>query len=322
MNETRTLTALNDCDLYSTDLNETDPALLSEDLRRAISYLELHPEVLDIYRIAREEINNEKYIFVAALVNLEQHLPPRYDPNLHGIEGQESIVFLFSEARYPTKAPSVGSDRKNFPWVGKLHIIQTSARWPTLFCLARVPIDDWFAEHSFPDFFDRAMTWLHDAARGRLQREKGRFEPTLTFSTLGCQFEYEKVATWIKKCRQSKRVGFHFVQFELYWSGSQDPAFLSLMMKYEGQVSARTVADYARGEVPSALGGLITWTSAHTVTDEHFSTLPGTRDELYSWAKRLGMPIDEKIEYLISLYEQGPIELINGPKPLPLVVVP
>lgn len=293
--------------LYSSDLQETAAGDIPDPIQRAIRFLQQHSEVDRVYRRGQCEIKNTHHIGVAALINLARHLPPRYDSNEHDIHTQEPVLFLFDKKQYPFKAPRVASDRTNFRWQDKPHISQADANWPPYFCLSRVPLDDWFAEHGFAQFYDRTVEWLHDAARGNLQRDDGRFEPTIMRSSWYCQFDYEETVRWIDKQRRFKKEPSRsFAQFEMvrYESGDQHPGAYRITLAYRGAISLGEIERFAKESSNVVrLGGLIAWTPQDSVSENYLGRLPSSREELTEWMLTLNIDLEDSIEKLVAPYE-------------------
>jgi proteasome lid subunit RPN8/RPN11 len=311
MNATAVQQAKGEHDLYSSAFAEVERSSLSEQGRRAILYLERRPDVTSVYRVARGDRHGKAQVLVGVSVDLGRYLPPRCDPRDEGMLPVEPTVFLFDEAGYGTAAPRVGSDRKDFSWDGKPHISRASERWPPLFCLARAPMDDWFAEHGFAAFFDRVAAWLDDAAQGKLQREEGRFEPTVVPPGINCLFEYDRVAAWMQNRRGLEgRPGYYFGQFVLL--GNEHPhgqRHSRFAVKYDNPLDFKFAARHVRkkntNEHGRALGGVLTWTPDGTIVDSYFTTLPSTRGELYAWADEMGISLKVPLERLVAEHDEA-----------------
>ena len=95
-------------DLYSGAYESIDPARLSGDIQRAITYLRQHSEVAEVYQVAQGKMYGRQTIVVAVTVDIGAHFPPRYKPDVTGISEKEQVLFLFDPDRYPEKPPLVG----------------------------------------------------------------------------------------------------------------------------------------------------------------------------------------------------------------------
>jgi hypothetical protein len=227
----------------------------------------------------------------------------------------EPVLFVFDEERYPDRAPSVGSDRKDFSWAGKPHVSQPREEWPPFFCLTRASLDDWFAEYGFAAYFDRVARWLIDAAQGQLQREDGRFEPTVLPPGFKCVFDYEKTASYVEGQREIERKsGYHYGQFLNLGRARhlRESLFDQFAAAYKGPISLSPAKDHVTeantdDEGREVLSGILAWTPEEQLVGEHFTTLPSTRLELIQWASRLDIELKEPLDELISAFnaEQG-----------------
>lgn len=296
--------------LYTSAFAEASSRDAPAEVRRVIEFLERQPDVSRVYQVARASLprNERDLVAVGAELRLGQYLPSRLDPAQEGMQPTEPVVFLFDAERYPNSAPIVGSDRKDFAWQGKPHISQPTSEFPPLFCLSRAPLDDWFAEHGFPAFFDRLFDWLIDAAQGKLQREDGRFEPTMVPSVMPCVFDYDRTASWIKGQRKISRkpdykyAQFRSVQEEISPVGQESPR---LTLWFDGPRAENTAKLYLQEVCQSeeegrAHGGFAAWMKEGGATARHFSTLPATRSELIDWGRELGIEIAEPMEVLVE----------------------
>jgi len=278
-------------------------------VRRAIDLLQQHSDV-NVYTVCTAERRGRPQIVVGAEVSIGQYLPSRCDPDDERMRSTEPILFVFDEERYPGRAPSVGSDRKDFSWSGKPHISQPREEWPPFFCLTRASLDDWFTEYGFSAYFDRVADWLLDAARGQLQREDGRFEPTVVPPGLKCIFDYDQTVSYVEGQQEIERKsGYRYGQFLNLGRAEQlrESPFDQFAVAYDGPISLAPAKDHVTeantdDEGREALAGILAWTPEGQLVDEHFTTLPSTRSELLQWTSRLGIQIEEPLGKLIGAF--------------------
>lgn len=293
---------------YTSAFEETQSGVLSDALRVAVSSLRAQPDVKQVYRIARGSRQSGKsVILVGADVHIGPYLPARCDPQQQGMSAVEPVLFLFDEERYPRNAPKVGSDRRDFAWEGKPHVSSPVGNLPPLFCLARIPLDDWFAVHGFQAFFDRVAEWLIDAAQGKLQRKGGRFEPTLLPHNLCCVFDYQKTETWINNQRGlARKPDFSYADFRVahQYQHHGGESEIRHLIRFAGPTSSSTAKHYAHtqcsDEHERALGGFAAWTPRDKCVDEHFTMLPTTLEGLLKWGNNLEIPLKEPLNALIE----------------------
>lgn len=299
-------------DLFSDALEPIELESAAEAIRRAVTYLEQHSEIKNVYRVARGELHGRSVIVVAVCIDLSASFPPRYDPDEHGIFEEESVLFLFDAERYPEEAPHVGSDRRDFRWGGKPHISAAGAQTPPLFCLSRIPLNEWFAAHSFAEFYDRAVNWLVDAAHGRLQRTDGRFEPTMRWSPWAVVFDYEALSTKIQEqSSRSAPATTRPAQFEVLQPTQRDPSSVHLTFRFAGLASEGLAGRLAKqfekqqaGRLARGVPGIVGWAPPGRVVPDTFSTLPQTREEIVEWAGSLGIDLKSPLEHMMRPYER------------------
>jgi len=299
---------------YSSAFQDISTSSLPLDVKRAIGLLRQHRDA-SVYSVSRAERRGRPQIVVGAAISIGPYLPPRCDPSEEGMCSPEPVLFVFDEKRYPDRAPSVGSDRRDFSWSGKPHVSQPREKWPPFFCLTRASLDDWFAEYGFAAYFDRVARWLIDAAQGQLQREDGRFEPTVLPPGLKCIFDYEKTTSYVEGQREIERKsGYRYGQFLNVGRARQlrESFFDQFAAAYKGPISLPPAKDHVTetntdDEDREVLSGILAWTPEGQHVGEHFTTLPSTRPELIQWASRLNIELKEPLDELIRAFnaEQG-----------------
>lgn len=299
---------------YSSAFQDASISSLPLGVKRAIDLLRQHRDA-SVYSVSRAERRGRAQIVVGVTISIGPYLPPRCDPAEEGMCSPEPVLFVFDEERYPDRAPSVGSDRKDFSRAGKPHVSQPREEWPPFFCLTRASLDDWFAEYGFAAYFDRVARWLIDAAQGQLQREDGRFEPTVLPPGFKCVFDYEKTASYVEGQREIERKsGYRYGQFLNLGRARQlrESLFDQFAAAYKGPISLSPAKDHITeantdDEGREVLSGILAWTPEGQLVGEHFTTLPSTRPELIQWASRLNIELKEPLDELIGAFnaEEG-----------------
>ena len=268
---------------------------------------------------------NKDYVAVPLEVSVQ--LPSRGPIGGVDVRPREPVYLLFDRKRYPFKAPSAWSDRKDFPKSKLPHLNPTKPGAAANFCLHRGSLDAWFAEHGVLDLVSRVRFWLRDAARGRLIPHRDLFEPTRPYDPFG-QAVFDPVA-FIGSVTEAwdghdGSAGFQFVAYELLdkeaeaaigMSGytvrsvtivAPDAAETQLTM-------ARVINELADNDAykklfKKRLFGVLAWANADTVTDEHFSELPDKLDGLIAWTARLGIPLRNAL----TIYLDADFHLFGG----------
>lgn len=104
-------------------------------------------------------------------------------PSMGAVDGldirhEEPMLIRLSIKRYPHSAPSILSDRKNFPRERLSHLHFTPVDLPARLCLVRNSPSEWFATIKMSDFLDVGGQWLYKAATGQLDEDGNEFDPT------------------------------------------------------------------------------------------------------------------------------------------------
>jgi len=300
---------------YSSAFNAASSVPLP--VRRTISLLQQHPDAT-VYTVCDAELRGRSQVAVGAEISIGAYLPPRSNPAGEGMRSTEPVLFVLDRERYPDWAPSVGSDRKDFLWSGKPHVSQPTEKWPPFFCLTRASLDDWFTEYGFAAFFDRLAAWLIDAARGQLQREDGRFEPTVVPPGLKCIFDYDRTASYVEEQREiGEKPGYIYGQFLNLGRAEQlrESLYDQFAVAYDAPISLSSAKYHVTGtntddEGHEVLAGILAWSPDGQVVDEHFTSLPSTRAELVHWASRFDIELEEPLRELVRAFDKTQGRLI------------
>ncbi len=263
---------------------------------------------------------NDSYVAVPLTVDVE--LPSRGPVGGVDIRPREEIFLLIHRQFYPSLAPTVRSNRKDFPKPKFPHINPTPKGTAAYFCLHRGSLDAWFAEHTIVDLINRARGWLRDAARNRLNPEGDVFERTLIGETKRTLiYEPEIFLNEIKQGWTStgNAAGWRIVAYDLlddekqaqlgesgYSVAYADIAFGAAVI--EAHRNLAKVLNAILREHPQLgdkyqkrLFGLLLWTEEEKINSEYFGELPETLGDFIQWSERVGLPASTAFnEYLAN----------------------
>ena len=283
-------------DRYSSEfqaikLTDCEPAVRSalQELQRTDSRLPL-------------EIFNYKEYMVAGFP-LQVSLPSRGPVDGIDIRPVELVLVFFHKAEYPGRAPQIRMDRRSFPTERLPHLNPVWPGEPPWLCLHRGSVSDWYAEHSIGDLVERARSWLEDAARGKLIKDRDRFEPTRIAPEywLGAsvfdqrQFQDYIAEQW--RIHDSGGVAYvasylsaEKIDFEWYRLSSNDIA------PSPDLIRPREAANEDGKQDPGLLyPGLLLWPDPTYQCTRYFGTLPTTVSELYAFAESVGIPLERHL---------------------------
>ena len=104
----------------------------------------------------------------------------------------EPILIKISLAKYPEKAPTIMSDRKNFPKNRLPHLYYSPDDQPAILCLVRDNLNQWFATATIADFLFVGSQWFYKAATATLLNDNNEFDPVRLEYTFGKHvYKYE-----------------------------------------------------------------------------------------------------------------------------------
>jgi hypothetical protein len=88
-------------------------------------------------------------------------------------------------AKYPERAPTIMSDRKNFPKNRLPHLYYSAEGKPAVLCLVRDNLNEWFSTVTMTDFLFVGSQWFYKAATGKLLNDNNEFDPVRMNYTFG-----------------------------------------------------------------------------------------------------------------------------------------
>lgn len=263
--------------------------------------------------------------FIAVPLEVQVNLPTRGTVGDVDIRSREPIILVFNKNRYPLQAPSVYSNRLDFPKDRLPHLNPRPKDLPANFCLYRGSLDAWFLEHSLIELVDKAKSWLEDAAGGNLMRDSDRFEVTRIDDMYGFNtFEYSKFESFVREFWKNRGGcgGFKFLRYQV---PDLDPQLeeKGYTINFECQVSEENIGadtesvrklnlliDEYSVTLPRALllsssggyrsYGLLIWSDSDKVSGRYMGTLPDTLDEFIWFADCFGLNITEPLNAFLS----------------------
>lgn len=257
---------------------------------------------------------NKDWVAAALTVNVD--LPTRGTVGGIDIRAAEPVIFQFHGTNYPDIAPLAKSDRKDFPCSQLPHLNPRKKDWPAEFCLHRGSLNDWFAEHSIVDYYNRVRAWLRDAASGRLIRDEDQFEPTRLPEARGlCIFDDRFMATIVEKhWATADSSGATPLLSTLLEDASADPTLentfsMKVEVPWDFDVAASMV-DQVRAlyrvliedtpKLNRPFYGLLLWPKNKPSAD-YLSSLPETYAELSEFAVEYGLDLEAAMRLFLGL---------------------
>jgi hypothetical protein len=132
---------------------------------------------------------------IAIPLTVEVQLPPHSNFENIDIRSKEEILIIVDLISYPSKAPTVFTDRLDFPKDKLAHLYIAKNGKPPAFCLVRGNINEWYANKRLKDVVIRTKNWLRDAAAGELTDNGEQFDPLRLEGYRGhAIYSYDQVA--------------------------------------------------------------------------------------------------------------------------------
>jgi hypothetical protein len=156
--------------VYSDSLEPYDGIVENSFLRSSLLHLE---EICgDKYRLLLFSENR-----IAVPVNITVDLPTRGVKNDLDIRSEEPVLFVFNLKDYPYSAPTVYTDRIDFPKDSIAHLYIALNGRPPAICYTRGAMAAWYAHKRIQDLVIRIGNWFHDVASGRINEDGDQFDP-------------------------------------------------------------------------------------------------------------------------------------------------
>lgn len=305
--------------IFSTRLNPIKDKHIPKKIISAIKELnQIYPD----QTIEVLEWNN----YIAIPLWIKINLPTRGPIDGIDIREIEPILILFSKQQYPFKAPSVYSNRMDFPKEKLPHLNPRPKDIPANFCLYRGNLDSWFIEHSLKELIDKTKSWLEDAASGNLIREYDRFEETRIDERYGYNVfdvnEYLNILEYYWKMNDAKG-GYAFLQYNLLnASTDQSPSIRKYSISFDSQVpdellcksletatKLNQILDECTENISTQalvsqtrfqIFGILAWPPKNAVSDIYFAEFPKNFDELVDLAANFNINLRESLQQFLT----------------------
>ncbi len=260
---------------------------------------------------------SENYIAIPLRVGVE--LPSRGPVGNVDIRPEEDIFLLLHRRYYPNLAPTVRSNRKDFPKSKFPHNKPNPKGKSAHYILHRGSLDAWFAEHTIVDLVNRGREWLRDAARNRLIPEGDVFERTLVAETYGtfiyapALFLGEIAGMWAcnggaagsgivaydllddEKAIQFGNTGYSVASVKLVY-----PSAVAAHLELARLLNEAVKIPDLRAKYQRRLFGLLLWPEEGTINANYFGEFPETLDEFVGWAESLGLPATTAFDHYLA----------------------
>lgn len=301
--------------LFTDSQKPEDPAKLSEAIKKTIS------ELQRIFLQQKIEALFWNDNFVAIPLEIKVDLPTRGPVNDVDIREREPIYLLLHRRTYPYKAPSVYSNRRDFPIKRLPHLNPTKPGTAANFCLHRGNIDNWFGEHTVKDLVKRVQGWLRDAAADRLIRREDGFEETRLQNVSGFAiYEPSNLRDYVNvQWKQNNgAAGFSFLWYQMLTNSVNEPLVgidayaIRLIAKYNPdgaaiplELSNRINSYYYelganKANLERMLFGILVWPSQEKICQDYFGYLPDNLQGFKEWSESLGIPLTDSLKTYLS----------------------
>ena len=316
--------------LFTDSQKPEDPAKLSEIITKAIGDLQM------IFPQQNVEALYWNDNFIAIPLEVMVDLPTRGPVNEVDIREKEPIYLLLHRLTYPYGAPSVYSNRRDFPIERLPHLNPTRPGTAANFCLHRGNLDNWFAEHTISDLVKRVRGWLRDAAADRLIRREDGFEETRLIDTFGYALynptDLRKYVDLYWKMNNGN-AGFSFLWYKLLNNTEKEPLVgtknyaINLFTKLEPDAVeeplglSKEIAILFQKHGPDnalldrMMFGILAWPAHERISGEYFGHLPDNLKGLQEWTENLGIPLT----IALKVYLTKDLQIFGG-VPVTLVV--
>lgn len=306
--------------IFSTRLKSIKEKEIPKKILSAIKELK---QIYSDQKIEALEWNN---YHAAVPVCIKINLPTRGPIDGIDIREIEPIIILFNKQQYPFKAPSVYSNRIDFPKEKLPHLNPSSKDMPASFCLYRGDLDSWFIEHSLKELIDKTKSWLEDAATGNLIREYDRFEGTRIDERYGYNvFDINEFISIVESYwERNETTGGHvFLRYKIL-NASTDPLLnidkysISFDYQVSEEILTKSLENATRinqildectenistqalvSQTRFQIFGILAWPPKNAVSDKYFADFPKNLTELIDLAINFNIDLNKALQQFFT----------------------
>lgn len=228
------------------------------------------------------------------------------------ILSEEPILIAYRKDGGPDVAPTVFSNRLDFPAEQLAHLNPTPLGHPACFCLIRGDVNDWYATKTVDDVVERTRQWLSDAATGALQPADDEFEFIRFAQRTGFVLydEDELVAAinehWSRRYSAAGRhVGLFAPLTDKSISSDYFAPRIFRLIKHAGTDDTTVNTSFLKrfnldNPDQRISAGLVLWPTQDVVFADYFTNVPDTLGAFIAWADKLGFALSQMLNTLIS----------------------
>lgn len=295
--------------LFSQDLDKYT-GKLSPSIKEAIIEIE-HFMQISIIDILKYDAFN-----IAIPLNIHVNLPSKGTHENIDIRNIEPILLLLSLKNYPTTAPKIKSDRKDFPYTILSHLYVVSKNVAPTLCLVRENINEWFANRRIIDLISVAKQWFSKAANGLLSEDADEFEPVRLEGYRGYSiYNYHKLYNLVNENKiytnEFNKSPFTYQLYSTKQKNTRYPTFKRFdieitpknfdgLYKIVAEFNIKSIKGKNNpNDIEFPLFGLLLWSNLPHVVNSYSTLLPKTFSELEAFANEYSISIKKPItEYI------------------------
>ncbi|MEN8191901.1 MAG: ThiF family adenylyltransferase [Bacteroidota bacterium] len=308
--------------LYSNDLkiySGTLPLSIEEALEEVRSFLKV-----DNISILSQDENN-----IALPLKLDINIPSKGTFEGIDIREEEPILLVINLKNYPTKAPLIKSDRKDFPVKNLSHLYVVRKNNAPSLCLVRENLDEWFANRRISDLIIVAKQWFSKASSGQLVEDGGEFDPVRLEGYRG-NFIYEH-EDFVKLISVDGDVNFTLVNYKAFlddgFKNIPTYRFLDLSIKADeydeilqlfAKLNLSTLKEYKKGIKDKFVfgTGLLIWNDRGETCRSYNTLMPSNYEELMEFCSNYSI----NISHSLDIYFKRGLNKSNVSNRIPIIV--
>lgn len=290
--------------LFSENLKE-NKAVLPDTINQAIFEIGQYTSEGG-FRVFKYDVNH-----IAVGIMLAIELPSLGTIGGIDIRSLEPVLIKINIRNYPQVAPVVLSDRTDFPKKNLSHLYASKCSHPSILCLTRGNLHEWFAGKRIVDLLDVAKEWFHKAGKGKLDDDGNEFDPIRLDGFNGYHiYQYEMLKSVVEQQVEFMK-GFQFSCLFSIGAIKENKGFSELIYKsylpvqfIKKNEAIQLIKNGSgldhKAVFNSKLLSIVVWSPDNIIDATYATEMPNNYAELKDYFTHYDIEIKQIVQFLAS----------------------